>query len=156
MTNKILEELFNKKTDEFMKYQKYVLNRIKELNKELLTEDVVCAYREYRREKKEDYRSDDLWLVENMDTYAVYARLNPNKNGFAISNLGARELVHNRPNTVDQLRCAVEKFKDYEKLLNLMETELPQMVANLLDWEKEYLAKDFEFLNSLNFDVSEK
>lgn len=53
--------------------------------------------------------------------------------------------------SVKSLQNAIEAFKDYELLLNLIETKAPQMIKDLVEWKKKQMRDSIEYLNNLDF-----
>lgn len=158
MEDKILNELFNKKAEEFMEYQKYIISRIKEVQNELLTKDVIDALLQYQNTKSRLFTTDVLWLKADDRTGCTFVETNPNKPKHVSSRfaLGVQEIVYCTPRDIKELKHAIEDFKSYEILLDLMETELPEMIKDLFEWKREYIASEIDYLNNLDFNMPKK
>ena len=55
--------------------------------------------------------------------------------------------------SVKGLQNAIESFKDYELLLNLIETKAPQMIKDLVEWKKKQMRDSIDYLNNLDFSL---
>lgn len=153
----ILDVLLQKKINEFMEYQKYICERINKLVKELFPPEIINVFLDYQSVNNRFFTTKDLWI--RCYTYYAYPynieiELNPNdKDNVSTDNTRGNVAIYNNIKTIRNLQLAIIGFKNYERLLELLETKAPQMIKNVVEWKRDYVKDSMDYLNSLDFSI---
>lgn len=150
-TQEVLDTLFNEKVNEFIQYQQHVCKRINNLCSELFPQKVVDIIDEYENTKHLFFTTEDLWFRSNKKYGIVEVEINPNKKKGISTTKIYESVIYTVIDSVKSLQNAIESFKDYELLLNLIETKAPQMIKDLVEWKKKQMRDSIEYLNNLDF-----
>lgn len=125
-------------------------NGIEDLYYDNITKEVEMALNNYERITKKSFLKNGLKLYIHPSSINTEVALSENLCISTYYNNGNRFKMA-RLSSVEDLQQDIKVFSNYEKLYYLMKEELPTVIKDLLDWEKQYEEKSIAYLNSLDF-----
>lgn len=154
-----IDELFEKKADEFMKYQKFILEDTQKTIRECFTPDSVEALRCWVRTYGAFY-TDNLHIrifkptLEKENYVVVDNRFDcTNENYVQLDSFNKTCERYSRPRNIEELILEAKEFKKHTDFYHTVKEEIPKAIKCLHDWEKEYQKKSLDYLNSLDFSI---
>lgn len=171
-----IDDLFEKKINEFMKYQKYILEKTQKIIRECFTEDVLDALDKWtiqhgafhtenlriKDEKTPQYQSPTTNNVYAFIETKNYDRTDENYVHFFVPCVGGYDISNDveeeripKPKNIKELRYAVNDLEKYKQFYVILKTELPEAIELLRYWGKEYQSLALEYLNGLDFSIPE-
>lgn len=163
-TNKITNEeelikiMYEEKKNEFIKHQDSIQNKLEQLIKDYFPKEVIELIKEYINYVHRYISINDLWIGATATQMEI--KLHPNKyqaNVIYCSNgvcrLDFLEKFNYVGNDIDDaiknLELSINKFKDYELLLQKLQEEIENIYDMLADWKAEKICNQMEFLKSI-------
>ena len=154
-----IDDLFEKKINEFMKYQKYILEKTQKIIRECFTEDALDALDKWTIEHGA-FLTENL-RIEPFSINSIYAIIKTknydgtDENYMQLDSLNHVEELTSKPRNINELRYAVNDLEKYKQFYVIVKTELPEAIEILRYWGKEYQSVALEYLNGLDFSIPE-
>ena len=156
-----VNELFEKKADEFMKYQKFILKDTYKTIRECFPPDIVNTLQYWRKLNGDFYtKSLHISTAKSTSENEVYVVID---NKYDISDAKYIQLNnldnlyiyerYSKPKDIEMLKRTVRGFEKYKDFCATVKAELPRVTEYLCDWEKEYQKEHLDYLNSLDFSI---
>lgn len=148
-----IEEILKKNTLEFETYQKYLQKEFEDTINELFTEEVLELIKEYTLETNMEPVSENkkLWITRS-PFYHIRIEENPNNEEYEHFDINYTKIDY-KPISVYRLKECVGAIHKYERLLQTIKEEAPNLIKNLFEWKEHYTENTINYLNNLDFSI---
>lgn len=151
----MIEQLTQRKIDEFMIAREAMFNRLDNLLTEFFPAEIVELIGEYINTQHRKLVVGNLWVEVYRLYDCVRVRLDPNY--YTVEHHVGKRGGHNyRPVTLNGLKSCVEDYNDYLLLESVLKDKISEVYQTLCDWKTSQYEEQLATLNSLSFPTTEK